>query len=189
MIDNGLVSFLDGGQGFHVYLPAKATPEQVAKVLQAVCPRVMTSSLSIGTVAADFIACVKPSCRAELKYYSPGYNNQGFNYLVQNASGDRIRVKVYDAKSKTLFDNFLPEFVKWAESYIGIEDIAKKVVRFAYNGGTNPGKVRTVKVKEVTGTLSQFTIKGYDLECDDLTDGAFRNYTSDKISGDIVVIN
>ena len=80
------------------------------------------------------------------------------------------------------------------EHTLSYEELKKnegKVMAFAYNGGSNPGELRVVKVEEVeTGAVGEVYIKGHDLEIalEHGAETAYRCYQVSKIVGNVSVV-
>ncbi len=189
------VCFTDAFVSFHVQLPTGGTPANVAAVLLAVSPRLSRQSFEAGLVAADFLSCVSPTIRARLvgSMSSLIYQVDTLYQVSHTLSyGPRVRVAAVSGNqpcSPALFDGQLYAFTDWAAKQTGLEGLLKKIVRFVYDGGSEPGKTRTIRVEAVgRNGFGVVTLEGYDLDKDDLKAG-YRKYLSDKIRGEITVVN
>src|SRR5262245_1606434 len=189
--ERALVGFGGGARTFWVYLPKGGTPSQIADAFLAITPRLSRFNYCAGEVAADFVSAVHPAVRCQLVSGPSEVNMEvtDLKYVLSYSAINGHRVLVVESKNgATKFNGKLVEFTKWAENMTGLEGIEKKIVRFKYNGGSRPGGTRTVRVETIERTGHELAICGFDLEKPDLTK-SFRRYVSDRIEGDITVLN
>jgi hypothetical protein len=191
-----MVDFTDGKKRFRAYLPKDATISNLAGVLAAIAPKdAFDAAGGAGLAMADLISAVSPAVRARLVELYPAEANPQHDFWfevgITNTWAPIVRVWPINnlgQKGVSVFDGSLPDFRKWATSATGLENIIQKVVRFKYSGGSKPGKFRTIRVEAVEKEGNTVKIGGYDLAKEDLK-MAYRHYLSDKIEGEIEVIN
>lgn len=191
--ERALITVTDGSQSCHILVPRGGSPANVASVLLAVTPRLNRQAFNAGETAADIISAIDPKVRVQLvSTQSQGFTKADYFYFIFFSITDGHKVQVGKVAGggivATMFDGKLFQFTEWAEKLTGFEDLVQKVVKFKYEGGSNPGKTRVVRVEKVERDGRVVALEGYDLEKTDLK-MAYRRYTSDKIAGEISVLN
>lgn len=196
--ERAIVSIGGGTDDYHhIYLARRAPLSNIAGVLLAVLPRVARGEFLAGEVAADFIGAVNPTIRCQLvssasRLVSGFFPRADVRVAVSHDPDGGFQVSVFAIRdggqvATPLFVGSPAGFSDWAARLTGLEDVVKKVVKFKYNGGSNPGAERLVRVEKVERVGSLVRLSGYDLTRDDLK-MAFRRYTSDRIEGDIITV-
>lgn len=200
--ERAIVSFVGAGLAkgqFNVYLPVGGVPGNVAKVLAAVAPRLRNEKYDPGQMAADFIASTKPAVRCQLvdsaRVVTDFYGKTDLRVIVTpgpilGGSGYNVAVHtVRDGREspEALFSGAQAQFAAWAEAQTGLEAVVGKVVAFKYDGGTNRGAERLVRVEKVERAGGEVHVCGYDLRKPDLKH-AFRRYSAGRILGEIRLV-
>jgi hypothetical protein len=194
--DRALVVFEDGNFAHNIYLPRGGAPSNVAAVLAAITPRLSRDRWDAGETAADFAAAVDPKVRPRLVHteeFTRFVQLADLAFYVDHARSPGHRVEVYPVVMGIVavdatFSGQLYQFTEWAAGQTGLERIVKKLVAFRYNGGSRVGEIRRVRVEKVVRESPDVVrIEGYDIDQDDLTN-AYRQYSSDKITGEITLV-
>jgi hypothetical protein len=192
--DKAVLTVTDGQAEFHVYLPASARPKNIAGVIATVADYHIASRQqpAAGLFAADFVAAVQPRTRLRLAASRTAYlGSADYTYRVTLVSVSELTVEVRRVKTAVeqptaSFLGDLKAFGDWAQRQSPYEEVLGRIVRFYYDGGSEPG-LRVVKLDEVLPKEDHWLLKGRDLKKES-TDN-FRAYCSRKIIGDILLID
>lgn len=185
---------------FSAYIPKNGEPKNLAPyLLEAAKQQLGSRRFDSGDVLADFIASFKGKARVRLVANERLVLSEA-DFLVTafyNTVNDQWWVTVRRVASGTLggviFDDSLAAFQKYPGDLGGLEDAISKIVAFTYKGGSRPGKKRIVRVENIEPAAGKsFLVRGTDLEKlleTGSTTESYRNYRSEDIQGDILIIN
>lgn len=165
-------------ESFGIYVPLRGNPANVAAVLEPVCKG--DSVFKAGLVMADICSILHPKLRCQLTS-KPSTASYVYNVYSQTIE---VRNRV-----EQVFNGTLANFYGWAKRQTGLEDIIHKVASFVYDGGSDPGGKRTIRVEKVVREAGgRIYVEGIDLGKPDLK-AAYRRYDANLIKGDIEVLN
>jgi hypothetical protein len=178
--DSATVTFTAAGFGdsHSLYLPRDAGPKGLARVLVPQLPRRSPA----GEWAAWLVhSHHQPGTRLLAPGQSPALGS-AFRFAFHIGPDGRLGRVVADDTSRGLYDGPPSGFEAWADRYEAPDALDGKIVKFYYDGGSEPGD-RIVKVSSVRRSDDRLLIKGKDLHKEE-----HRAYSSDKIRGDILVV-
>ncbi len=140
--------------------------------------------MSAGEAAVEFLRETPVTAPVRLaRDYGAWHSDADFYFNVSyGVGGWLVAGYTLPTDGAPSFSGSLNDLLAWASQYHAPDTIAGKVVKFYYEGGSQPGD-RIVKVDTVTRTRSGLTIRGKDVMKDD-----HRSYSSEKIRGDIILL-
>jgi hypothetical protein len=185
--------------GFAVYVNSNGHPKKMAKFLrQACCSHYpWDPSRLIISIVADIHMLTGTLTGDAHMVAEDEYPPADFVYVlscetssVRNTTMD-MEVTVIESDGHQNFSGPFTRFEQWAATAEAqpFQQFVGKIVQFKYNGGTDPGAIRTVRVEKtmVCPRTGEAEIGGYDLDKKDLS-RSYREYLARRISGGISVL-
>lgn len=178
---------------YGLYIPSGATPENMAAIFTAVCQ----GDLRPGLLAADLVGAMSPKKRVEFFkscHEAEMLRKSDWAYFIRGYTGTggatMTTCCVVDGKKQALpvFDGKISDFPGWVSKRSRFDQYRYKVVEFAYSAGSRPGEKRMVRVEDVGNDGSRVVLSGYDLTKPGQLKRSFRNYFTDRISGEIRIV-
>jgi hypothetical protein len=193
MAERGIISFVNGKDTFHIYMPIGGDVKMVAKTLENV--KLPTDafkfSLEAGEIAAEFLkqhrakypktklisTVSKHTLNTDLVYTVDVY---ALTVVVEQVNFGKIN-------AKSIFSSSVEYFYKWANASRELQNAVDKVVKFMYKGGSSTGE-RLVKLTSVEGTGNGTILRGWDIKKSSADNPAYRTYRIGNIVGNVEVV-